>query len=215
MALANRANRAPPTDDLAPVIEEKAEDMGTGMDGAKGLVRQPTVKALKPVEKKEEPTHITHIRKVSELYRPQAPASDVAKVPRSAEAQIGKSYKLYREPREIHTSEHKGIGELARDLDYIKGGDLPHGSQTPGKVLPAIKSSRPSHVSADHSQLPLPIYSKPKHSSRSSVASQAILAQKLIDNANIRNMERGIIQPSARRLSPTPSDYKRPQSLQK
>lgn len=37
-------------------------------------------------------------------------------MPRSAEVQIGKQYKLYREPHEI---------------EYVRGGQLPHDSLTP------------------------------------------------------------------------------------
>ena len=88
-------------------------------------------------------------------------------------------------------------------------------------MLPTIKSSRPSHVSADYNIMPL--YSKPDvYSARPKVESQAILAQKLINETNLnnlsalRNIDRANLAPVSRKLSPSPGGegYKRPLSIQ-
>ncbi len=93
ISLANRANRINP--DL-PIIEEKADEMGTGMENIKVLLAAP--KSINAIS--NEPKKLTETK---QLYRPVhliAPA-EVTQVPKSVDLQVKKSNIIYRDQETV------------------------------------------------------------------------------------------------------------------
>lgn len=93
--------------------------------------------------------------------------------PRSAEVQLGKKYKLQKEAREVATTECKGINSIVKNLEFIKGGNLPqHDSQTPRKAMgPLVAELSDAAAHGDYyNNVNLPVI----RSSRSSVDSSLL-----------------------------------------
>lgn len=95
--------------------------VGTGMDAATGpALASPKIK-VGPSPQVVQP--LAAQKRLVNLYRPIS--NDQSKAPRSAEVQVGKYYKLYRDSKAPDSDiprEGKRISQLSRDFDLLKSG---------------------------------------------------------------------------------------------